>query len=770
MFTTQATLQLGSAVAVDTARACIWFGQADGTLGSVGFSQGSDVKIHQKIDKEINGLAVNDNVLLVTSKDGLVFTLDPSNPSNPPLAEFHVSPGAGHAGLTSKTGVVTHDETTATPGLTLITLDDGSQRKVLVPGLSGVAVAEDHTFVACNDTNTGRGTVGILRGSAVGQVASGLPTVGRLGLNESRVIAALPRISCLAEIDFSGGTTKIVGPLHLPGTIIEATGLPDGRLAILTTEAISMADSLNSLSGEPFIEPPKPIFIGSWTRLNIGLGDTSLTPADVTFTVPEGYGAGFVSYAREDTGKDPIPFLVAGGAVGKHRVNMVKRGTDTVLATTTFIITNLWTRVDVGPPGFIGAAFPLADGKSPYGDGSPDTPQNIGIHVHSGNWRALVLMIDTQTARWPVGADLNARRQSIMEHVSTGFDVGGGTRKSARQYYEENSAFRAAAPPTPVRGLTLPVVGNIIRGPVSMDVAWTDLFHQTVDPDTGLVTDTRWVSTSAAVQSIITTAVATGAATTNDFSATDVLIIVPMSPDSPAGDRFVWPHCLALGKQSFLCGPNARTDNRDLAPIMVPLDFFEHDGRHLHSTLSHELGHTLDLPDMYAFPSYSIDVRDRITGGREIMAGSTNTLPHYSIATKMHMGWIQPTHVKLFDIRGTGGFNQDVTLRASELDDPAPGGLEFKAIEFRLGDGWNYYVEYRAPQAGQISDQTQASANGTARRPTGKARTLKCATIGRVRTRAASPTSHGWATRTRWWPRSRMAGTWRRGAWWPTSS
>ncbi|KAH6951060.1 hypothetical protein BKA56DRAFT_606199 [Ilyonectria sp. MPI-CAGE-AT-0026] len=177
-----------------------------------------------------------------------------------------------------------------------------------------------------------------------------------------------------------------------------------------------------------------------------------------------------------------------------------------------------------------------------------------------------------------------------------------------------------------------------------------------------------------------------------------------MSPDSPSGDRFVWPHCLGLGKQSFLCGPDIRSDKKNIAPILVPLDFFEHGGRHLHSTLSHELGHTLGLPDMYAFPSYSTDVRGRITSGREMMAGSTNMLQHYSIASKMNMGWIQPTHVKLFDIRGTGGYNQNVTLRASELDDPAPGGSEFKAIEFRLGDGWNYYVEYRARQASQTTD------------------------------------------------------------------
>ena len=181
-----------------------------------------------------------------------------------------------------------------------------------------------------------------------------------------------------------------------------------------------------------------------------------------------------------------------------------------------------------------------------------------------------------------------------------------------------------------------------------------------------------------------------------------MLIIVPFSADATAGAgaRFVWPH--AHDAFEFLCGTNAVTDRRSFAYTFVPLDFATHDGRQMHSTLSHELGHTLGLPDLYDFPVYSNDISNRLTTNWDMMAGSRDTLPHYTLSNKMRMDWIPAGHLKLFNFLGSGAITVTVTLHAAELGDPPAG--RFKGIEIRLGDGWNYYVEYRAEQPSLITD------------------------------------------------------------------
>ena len=125
----------------------------------------------------------------------------------------------------------------------------------------------------------------------------------------------------------------------------------------------------------------------------------------------------------------------------------------------------------------------------------------------------------------------------------------------------------------------------------------------------------------------------------------------PSSPDATGGPpaRFVWPH--ANDAREFLCGTNAMTDRRSFGYTFVPLDFAAHDGRQMHTTLSHELGHTLSLPDLYDIPEYSADVTSRITGNWDMMAGSRDTLPHFTLSNKMRMGWIAAKHLKLYNFK-----------------------------------------------------------------------------------------------------------------------
>jgi M6 family metalloprotease-like protein len=335
----------------------------------------------------------------------------------------------------------------------------------------------------------------------------------------------------------------------------------------------------------------------------------------------------------------------------------------------------------------------------PAGDwgGGPNVPQNLGSQAHNGRWRVLVLMVNTTDGSYPTAAaPLAAARKAILDEVQDGVLFNGKIR-SARHYYEELSGWNAASG----RGLTIQVYNNQVYGPLDLPNGWASYFTQKKDA-AGTVIDERWSSMGATVQTIVTRTITDGLLSTADFGNIDVLMILPFSPDAPgAGSkRFVWPHANAA--LSFLAGTNVSTDQRMFGFIFAPPDFALQDGRQLHSTTSHELGHTLGLPDLYNFPSYAPNVTSRLVPGWDMMGGSRDTLPHYSLSNRMRQGWIEASHLKLYNFVGQGSVNDTVTLQAAELSPPPPGRL--RGIEIRLADGWNTYVEYRSTQGAQIAD------------------------------------------------------------------
>lgn len=710
--------------AVDDARGLVWFVQRDGTLGSVTFD-GTRTD-HQVLASAGVSIALHDDVLVVAQTDGLVAHLDPAVPGAPAVSATGTGRRLGQIGLSaaSTAAVVSSAPVRRLPipprfpfplpgpfqpgrrlgiadtELTLVDLATGTTSQRDLDGLTGLAVRGKATYVATAGV-LGRGRVALLRGALTQALASDLPAPGRVGLAEgSRVVlVAHPgseRITAVrpATGEVETSTTSVIG------AVVEAHGLADGRIAVLTADGLWLVDVLADLGNEPTIEPPpEPLFVGSWVPLEFDLGDSGLGRDDVHFEIPDGPDAGFVSYARHDEGGDPVALLVAGGITGAHRVQLVQNGTGTVLAEAAYEVTDHWTDAETGPSAVYTSTTTSFDGGG-WG-GGPNSPQNIATKPHVGTWRSLVLMVDTADRRWPTAAaDMAANRASILGHVTDGIAFNGDTR-SARAYYEENSAFVAPSGGNPAKGLTLSAHNNQAFGPVNLPNAWTDYFSQTLD-DAGNVTDDRWWSKGGTLQTIISRSISDGITTAADWAAIDVVIVVVFSADAAAaaGAKFVWPH--AQDPQEYLCGTNPSTDKRQIAKTFVPLDFDVHDGRQMHTTLSHELGHTLGLPDLYDFPEYSDDITDRLTGGWDMMAGSRDALPHYSVSNKMRMDWVPAAQIKRFDFQGSGAVTEPVTLHAAELGDP-PGG-QFKAIEIRLGDGWNYYVEYRAEQAGQVTD------------------------------------------------------------------
>lgn len=203
---------------------------------------------------------------------------------------------------------------------------DGSSQDIKIGRLTGVTFNGGSTFVASNSAPYQRGDVSLLQGSTTATVATSLPRVGRIGFHDAEniILTVHPDVRRISVIHIADGSVKTFGPVNIAGEIIETQGLSDGRVALLTSKTLATLDSLDELGSEPFIEPPLPIFVGSWARLFYHADGNSLNLSDVRFEIPDGPTAGFVSNSREDGQGDPVPLLVVGGATGSHNIDLVK--------------------------------------------------------------------------------------------------------------------------------------------------------------------------------------------------------------------------------------------------------------------------------------------------------------------------------------------------------------------------------------------------------------------------------------------------------------
>ncbi|MFE2425872.1 hypothetical protein ACFXJ5_03775 [Streptomyces sp. NPDC059373] len=582
-----------------------------------------------------------------------------------------------------------------------VRLGDGQVRKLAdIPNLTGVTAGAQDVWAAAATAGEGR-LLKVTTGSTQGVVAGLLPT-GHVTVSADRelLLTAHPAADRVSVFRFADGsvTTCATDVPDLDGRIVEMHGLDDGHLLLLTANGLAVADDLSDLESRPRLVPPaEPLFVGSWTPLQYDLSGSALTGDDLSFVVHGDPDAALISHTSTTPGPGghKVPMLIAGGLLGTFEVSMVDKSSGQELDRVTFEVTDHWRDPDHGPSKMVqGDSAP-----PPAGDwgGGPSTPQNLGTNAHNGHWRVLVLLVNTSDGSFPTAAaDLAAARKAILDEVQDGVAFNGQTR-SARLYYEELSGWNAATN----RGLTIQAYNNRVYGPVDLPQGWTSYFAQKKNA-AGTVIDERWSSLGATVQTIVTRTISTGLLTNADYGNIDVLLMVPFSPDAPGTGtkRFVWPHASAA--QPFLAGTNVSTDQETFGFVFAPPDFATQDGRQFHTTLSHELGHTLGLPDLYNFPSYTPNVTSRLTGGWDLMAGSRDELPHYTLSNRMRQGWVDAGHLKLYNFSGAASVSEPVTLHAAELGSPPANRV--RGIEIRLADGWNTYVEYRGRQSGQIGD------------------------------------------------------------------
>jgi M6 family metalloprotease-like protein len=706
MITKLASLEGARAAAPDPDRDLVWLVEAGGSPGLSSWDLSAERLVrHADLPAAPTGvaLAAGGARLLIGGEDGAVVTVsadDPATGAMPlattpdelgQLAATTPRTGTGYGLVVSRSG----DQ------LKSVRLNNGVVRPVVgIDGITGVAANARDMWAAATTSGEGR-IVKVTAGGAQG-VADGLLPTGHLTCTAHRelLLAAHPGADRVSVLSFDDGSVTVlaIDGAGLDGALVEAHVLNDDRVLILTAGGLAVAQVLSDLQSRPRLVPPAaPLFVGSWEALQYDLSGSSLGDDDVSFVIHGGSNAALVSHTAltPSQGARKVPMLVAGILLGRFEVAMVETATGRELDRVPFEVTDHWLELDHGPSRmFAGTSAPA---PAPAFGGGPNQPQNLGTLAHRGRWRIAVLLVNTDDGSYPTDPDdLAAARRAILDEVQDGVVVDGQTR-SVRQYYEELSGWN----PATGRGLTIAVHNNQAFGPVTLPEGWGTYFAQTTD-SAGVVVDARWAPRGATVQTVVTRALAAGVLTTADLGQIDVLLVVPFSPDAPGAgmNRFAWPY--ASASVSVVVGPRP-TDQETLGYAFMPPDWSTIQARRFHTTLAHEIGHTLGLPDLYDFPVYAPDISDRVATGWDIMATDFNYLPHYSLSNRMRQGWVEKAHIRLVNFQGGTGVTEQITLQAAEITSPPPGG-RFRGIEIRLSDGWNAYVEYRASQAGQVSD------------------------------------------------------------------
>lgn len=415
--------------------------------------------------------------------------------------------------------------------------------------------------------------------------------------------------------------------------------------------------------------PAGDLFVGSYHRIRVMLPASGSPKFDqLAFEIPDGPKAGLVSPSRDakfDPAKPHIMLLV-GYAPGKYELRVKNAATSAVLATYTFTSTVLWANEDLGPSKwFTGNALPATAGSA-WGGGAAGV-QNFNVHPAAGTRRIAILFVDTKTQRYTTNAtDMQAFRDNWMNALVNGVTDAGGVTRSARLYYRELSGNRFD-------------LSAQAFGPVQLDGEHDDFFNADGTPKGNYFT-----ACFAAGDSLI------------NYNNFDTLLCVEQQVDAVGATprKAAWPYA-SIGNW----GPYGTAEgDKNYGVISMPNDWPSVDGRTLYETFSHELGHNLGLGDQYT-PS----VAGRNMGAWELM-DSEDPYPHMSCSHRLILGWMDPSHVEPFNFQAMAApVDKLVTLHPVETE-PPPAGRK-RAIEIRIADGWNYYLEYRAGQVAQIGDR-----------------------------------------------------------------
>ena len=420
---------------------------------------------------------------------------------------------------------------------------------------------------------------------------------------------------------------------------------------------------------------PRTLFVGSFGDLQIEIDPSSgLALDDLRFEVPSGLAGGLVSVARgpKFSEKTPTLLLLAGYEPGTHVVQAIENASNTILDEVKYRVVGTWRGKTHGPRLWF-SGNPRAELAGAAWGGGPSGPQNVSTIPATGTRRIAVLFVDTSSNRYSTNAaTMQGFRDRWMNEIINGVAIGGQTR-SVRQFYREMSYTDPGPSPT---GANFDISAQAF-GPVSLSGTFNSYFNADKTPK-----GSYFQACITAGDSLI------------DYTQFDTVLCVSQHWTT---SRFAWPYS-SIGRW----GPYTTSEgNQNLGVISMPNDWHTLDagGREIHETLAHELGHNLGLGDQY-----TPVVAGRNPGGWELMHAD-GPWPYMSAAHRMMLGWLPGTWVRPFNF-ASGGAPVDQTITLHPIEEGAPQAGRFSAAEVRIGDGLNYYFEYRNGESPQLGDRS----------------------------------------------------------------
>ncbi len=481
--------------------------------------------------------------------------------------------------------------------------------------------------------------------------------------------------------------------------------------------------------GKPTLYP------GSWRRFPVKIAKTSSVVFDqLQFMVTD--GGGKVSTAHDSTFDPANPHIVllAGARAGTYKLIVlapVVNSKPRVVGRLEFVVDGRRAEgLGDGPPVWIdGTVNSLVSGQSDWGEGS-DNGQAGQVYPEVkpalGTKRVLALVVDTASDRFPA-----AEAATILTDMRGALTDGAvdnlqdNVTRSVRALYEEMSYFVKGA--NPAIGLTIDAQ---VEGPISLPGTWEDYFPDEYTNEMGpdptdpepdpakkkQIVVRRYYGTANHYQPIVDAVVERNKTLAPnqqvDFQNFDILccVIRSVRPTNPT-DAFksYWPRrqYITVTIPAPTAGDPAATDNKNMDPFNMPDDWPSFGGRTFQDTMSHEFGHSIGLGDLYTPAAFDVGENDPKNGPFRNM-GDWDTMaweglnPHFSMVSRLKLGWVKPDWLKKFNFKIKN--DVDETFLISAVEKGAPSAGSFIGAEVRIGSNWNYYIEYRSRQMGQIGD------------------------------------------------------------------
>jgi hypothetical protein len=482
--------------------------------------------------------------------------------------------------------------------------------------------------------------------------------------------------------------------------------------------------------GKPTLYP------SSWRRFPVKIAKTlAVEFDDLQFLVTD--GGGKVSTAHDSTFDPANPHIVllAGARAGTYKVVVlapVLNNFPKVVGQLEFVVDGRRANATGdGPPLWIdGQVKGIGSEKGQATWGEPGDNGNTGqvypeVVPAIGIKRVLVLLVDTASDRYPA-ADIPATLTNWRATLSDGLVEADTVKRSVRAFYEEMSYYvNGASPPV---GLTLE---TRVDGPISLPGTWEDHFPGEDNPQLGpdptdpepdvtkkkQIPIRRLYYSADHLQAVVDAVQArnqTGAADQQiDLASFDILccVIRTVRPAVGTSDlpKSFWPRrqYLTVKIPAPTAADPAATQDKNMDPFNMPDDWPDFGGRTFQDTVCHEFGHSIRLGDLYTPAAFDVGQNDPISGpfrnvgGWDTMAWEEPN-PHFSLVSRLKLGWVKPDWLKRFNFLVANDVDETFTISAAEKGSPPPGS--FTGAEIRIGSNWNYYVEYRSKQTGQIGD------------------------------------------------------------------